>query len=227
MAKNIELMGAVFPDVPSILIPQHEGGLVSYVDVTDTTASASDVATGKYFYSADGARTAGTNSGGGGGASNVVQGTFTTESTSGAKTFTIPYTGNGYPIYFALWVDGGVYNDTESGNTDWYNLIQRYAIGFFSISKSRITTAPTYSGSVADNYGTVALIYKSSTTSATSYTRASSVTASSYSSADASTSSPTSVRFKNNGTTVSYFVASNSYGLAANTKYAYIAVYSE
>ena len=67
MAKNIELMGAVFPDVPSILIPQHEGGLVSYVDVTDTTASASDVATGKYFYSADGTRTAGTNSGGGGG----------------------------------------------------------------------------------------------------------------------------------------------------------------
>lgn len=66
MAKNIELMGAVFPDVPSILIPQHEGGLVSYVDVTDTTASASDVATGKYFYTAVGVKTEGTNSGGGG-----------------------------------------------------------------------------------------------------------------------------------------------------------------
>lgn len=37
------------------------------IDLTDTTATAADVATGKYFYTNAGVRTAGTNSGGGGG----------------------------------------------------------------------------------------------------------------------------------------------------------------
>lgn len=41
-------------------------GSTTLIDITDTTAVASDVAVGKYFYAIDGTKTAGTASGGGG-----------------------------------------------------------------------------------------------------------------------------------------------------------------
>ena len=43
------------------------------IDITDTTAVASDVAAGKYFYSAAGVKTLGTGSGGGGGEPTSIQ----------------------------------------------------------------------------------------------------------------------------------------------------------
>lgn len=64
MAQNITLMGASYSAVPSVLLPKTGGGTASFTDVTDTTAAASDVASGKYFYTANGTRTQGTNSGG-------------------------------------------------------------------------------------------------------------------------------------------------------------------
>ena len=59
MAQNITLMGASYSDVPSVLLPKTGGGTASFTDVTDTTAIAADVAQGKYFYTADGTKTAG------------------------------------------------------------------------------------------------------------------------------------------------------------------------
>ena len=66
--------------------------------------------------------------GGGGGATNCVCGTFTTSSTKGeASTFTIPYTGSGYPIFLAVYIDGGVNNSplfnlgNTTGDTDNYS----------------------------------------------------------------------------------------------------------
>lgn len=67
MAQNVTVAGASYQDVPSILLPKTGGGTASFTDVTDTTASASDVASGKYFYTAAGVKTQGTASGGGGG----------------------------------------------------------------------------------------------------------------------------------------------------------------
>ena len=66
MAQNISLMGATYSDVPAVQLPKSGGGTATFTDVTDTTAAASDVASGKYFYTSGGVRTAGTSSGGGG-----------------------------------------------------------------------------------------------------------------------------------------------------------------
>ena len=64
MAQNISLWGATYSAVPSVTLPKSGGGTATFTDVTDTTAAAADVASGKYFYSAAGVRTAGTGSGG-------------------------------------------------------------------------------------------------------------------------------------------------------------------
>ena len=64
MAQNITLMGASYSSVPAVTLPKTGGGTASFTDVSDTTAAASDVASGKYFYTSAGVRTQGTSSGG-------------------------------------------------------------------------------------------------------------------------------------------------------------------
>lgn len=71
MSQNITLLGASYSAVPAVRLPKTGGGTADFTDVTDTTAAASDVATGKYFYTSSGVRTQGTNSGGGGGGMNI------------------------------------------------------------------------------------------------------------------------------------------------------------
>lgn len=74
MEQNIVIAGATFNGVPSIEIPTSGGGSASFVEVSDTTATAADVAQGKYFYTAAGVKTEGT-----GGGSAVVQPLSVTE----------------------------------------------------------------------------------------------------------------------------------------------------
>lgn len=59
MAQNITLLGASYTDVPAVLLPKTGGGTARFTDVTDTTATASDVISGKTFINSAGATTSG------------------------------------------------------------------------------------------------------------------------------------------------------------------------
>ena len=60
MAQEVHIAGATFQDVPSISVPDSNNTYHSFTDVSDTTATASDVVSGKYFYTNAGVKTAGT-----------------------------------------------------------------------------------------------------------------------------------------------------------------------
>lgn len=138
--RNISLLGATYNGVPAVQLPISGGGTATFTEVTDTTATAADVASGKYFYTAAGIKTEGTNSGGGGESKNVqvVQGTTRTTSSTltaiGAE-MTVTKTGT-YDVYWSafrsstsssytygtqLYVGGTAYG---TQNTTWSNHVQ-------------------------------------------------------------------------------------------------------
>lgn len=153
MAQNITLLGASYSAVPAVTLPKTGGGTATFTDVTDTTAAASDVASGKYFYTANGTRTAGTNSGGGGSSKNVqiLQSTSRANSSSLTKVLgdlTVSKTGT-YDIYWSggrsntsssytwgtrLYVDGSGYG-TE--NTSWTNNCQSNHLSNVSLTANQ------------------------------------------------------------------------------------------
>ena len=101
---NVTLWGASYSNVPSLEVPKTGGGTASFTDVTDTTATASDVASGKYFYTSSGVRTQGTSSGGGTSKNvQVLQSTTRASSSSYTKVcgdLTVSKTGK-YDVYWS------------------------------------------------------------------------------------------------------------------------------
>ena len=139
MAQNITLLGASYSAVPAVNLPKTGGGTATFTDVTDTTAAAGDVASGKYFYTAAGVRTQGTASGGGSGLTllkTTSLGTLSTSSTSATdtgKTVTV----TGYNDYDVLVVDVSVDSVTNGRHTSTVSMV--YLTG-----TSAVTTKNTY-----------------------------------------------------------------------------------
>lgn len=146
MAQNITLLGASYSDVPAVTLPKTGGGTASFTDVTDTTAAASDVASGKYFYTAAGVRTQGTSSGGGGsGGLTLLKetslGTLSISSTSATDTGkSLSLTG--YNDYDVLIVDVSVDTPVNGRHTSTVSMI-------LLTGTSNVSTKNTYT--VASN----------------------------------------------------------------------------
>lgn len=152
-ARNIALLNATYNAVPAVQLPISGGGTATFTEITDTTAEAADVSNTKYFYTAAGVRTQGTNSGGGGSSKNVqvLQSTSRTNSSSLTKVLgdlTVAKTGT-YDIYWSggrsntstsytwgtrLYVDGSGYG-TE--NTSWTNNCQSNHLSGVSLTANQ------------------------------------------------------------------------------------------
>lgn len=144
MAQNITLWGASYSAVPSVTLPKTGGGTASFTDVSDTTAAAADVASGKYFYTSAGVRTQGTSSGGGGTDRLVLLqttaiGSLSTSSTSAAdtgKTVSLAST-TGWQNYDLLLVDISVDTTTNGRHTSTVT-------GVLLTGTSNVNTKNTY-----------------------------------------------------------------------------------
>lgn len=102
--RNIALMNAVYNSVPAVKLPISGGGTATFTEITDTTATASDVASGKIFYTANGTKTTGTSSGGGGDSKNAQTAQSTSRATSSTYTNVIRLTcstAGKYDIYWS------------------------------------------------------------------------------------------------------------------------------
>lgn len=65
MAQNITFLGASYQDVPAVTLPKTGGGTATFTDVSPTTCTDSDVASGKIYFKSDGSQSTGTASSGG------------------------------------------------------------------------------------------------------------------------------------------------------------------
>ena len=195
-------------------------GIGGLADPSGTTATASDVASGKYFLDSSGVLTQGTASGGGGGGSTKTEiGTFKF-STEGLNNINLTYSGTGWPIALLIFPSSGMGSETTFGSTT-----QRYAVGLFLTTKGDTSLQPGYSGT-SSSLGYYLTYYKSSSSSATSY-QSSGGTISMFYSSGATSNVANCAVFKSTGVLSVYVAASSSKkGFMAGIDYTYVIGYS-
>ena len=59
MAQSVVINGVTYANVPQVEIPKSTSGTAVFHDISDTTATAGDVLSGKYFYTSNGTKTQG------------------------------------------------------------------------------------------------------------------------------------------------------------------------
>lgn len=144
MSQNITLLGASYSDCPAVLLPKTGGGTARFDDASVTTATASDVASGKTFLASDGTITTGTASGGGGSDRLVLLQTTSlgslsissTTATDTGKTVSLASTTN-WDDYDILLVDISVNTTTNGRHTSTVS-------GVLLTGTSDVTTKNTY-----------------------------------------------------------------------------------
>lgn len=158
------------------------------------------------------------------GLSNCVTGTFTVDRFATTQEIEIPYEGNGYPIFCALWVDGGIGTPTQAN----FIRAQRYSIALFAMAKTETQNAPDYSGTGTNNNTSCFCCYKNSAT-ALSYVGTGIASQLSFSTEDPTYSSwYQTVKFKTNNLLNIYVGGSNyTFPKAIAPTYRYYVVYSE
>ena len=149
MAQSVSLWGATYSDVPAIEVPKSGGGMASFTDVTDTTAIASDVLSGKYFYTAAGEKTLGTGTGGGGSVTQDQDGYIVLPSTGGG--------GGGSTLITKNITLNGTYL-ASGDNADGYSQVTVNVQGGASVTETQGT------------YGTEVVVTSGSAPSATQHT---------------------------------------------------------
>ena len=162
-----------------------------------------------------------------GGASNIIAGSFQTNDAdaNNIQTINIPYDGEGYPLIVAVWIQGGAMSQAAIN-------ANRNAVCQTLIVKNIFDTAPTYSGSNNQNKYSVSLMYKSSDAgSAVSGSPSANVGRN-----IATHDTPSSIQsgqyvvYISDKNTLKALVTpegSTNSGLATNTEYAYMVIYSE
>ena len=159
--QSVNLWGAVYSDVPAIDVPKSGGGTCTFTDVTDTTATASDVAQGKYFYTAAGTKTQGTGTSGG----------YITQDSDG---YVVLSPTNGVPTLTSKTITAnGTYNASSDSATGYSNVTVNVSGGGsmntstdFAVSNydykltfSNIQSEPSQFVLVYDNIGTAQTLY--------------------------------------------------------------------
>lgn len=150
----------------------------------------------------------------------LVIGTFTGTTTGAAMDVSIPYVGSGFPIAGVIFPTEGSF---KSGSTI-AELIQNFAIYYYSFSKNDLSATPTYDSNTSENQAEVVLMCKYGT-AATGTTDSKSHSGQLYTTTNAGSGGWSSLRIKD-ATTLSIFIASSSYGFKEGVEYTYYIIYS-